>query len=114
MAFVLDKRPDYFWPVTYQAARDGGKFDTFTFDIQFARLPQSRIRELLDAGSKGEVDDRAVCKEVVVGWNGVTDGKGEDIPFSQGNLIELLEFAGMESTIIKAFFESLEKAAAKN
>lgn len=114
MAFVLSQSPSYSWPVAVEFPIDGGRFDKQTFDVQFKRLPQSRIREILDPVEGAGVSDDQVCHEVVMGWSGIQDGKNSEVPFSEKALNELLEIPLVAGSIVKAWIDSLAKAKRKN
>ena len=113
MAFTLDQSDSYCWPVKVEQAGDGGKFEQHSFDVQFRRLSQTRIDALAEAGQMGEQTDRATCKELIVGWAGITSG-ADEVPFSQLALDKLLDIAGVPKAIILAWAESLQGARAKN
>ncbi len=83
MAFILDQSESYSWPVTVKLPQDGGRFRSYTFDVEFRRVTQER-REMLgrqlliqkdkiEAGNfDGELlTPRQIADELVVGWSGV-------------------------------------------
>jgi len=51
---------------------------------------------------------------VLIGWAGVTDDDGKDIPFSQSALQQLLDVPMLAAAITLAYFESLQGAKRKN
>lgn len=57
-----------------------------------------------------------LLREVLVGWKeGITDGKGEPVPFSEDNRERLLRLEWARLTLARGFNESLEsKDPAKN
>ena len=112
MAFVLKQSDSYSWPVTVEFPVDGGRFEKQTFDVELKRLSQSRIQEVIDG--KGTTNDGDFAKEVVLGWNGVTDPKGADVPFSAAALDQLLNVPLVAAAIVEAFFGSLTGAKRKN
>lgn len=123
MAFVLQQSASYKWPVKIVLAIDGGKREVSTFDAEFKRLPQSRINELLQEiraqeRGRGEQDnliqDTDVVEELLVGWSGVTDDAGKDVPFSGAALKQLIDIPTVASQIVKAWFDSLQEAKRKN
>lgn len=113
MSFVLSQSSTYTWPVAVEFPVDGGKTEKQTFDAEFKRLPQSRIREIAQAIDAGEVTDYDIALEVVVGWSGVTDGSSE-IPFSDKALKQLLDVPLVATSIVVAFFNSMSGAKRKN
>ncbi len=129
MAFVLTQTATYSWPVSFDMPIDGGRFRRETFEAVFKRLPQSRVEEIMSAeqevriaAERGTGDlktllpvIRAHAAEVVVGWSGIKDvDGGEDLPFTQSALEQLLEVPMMAGTILQAYGESLQKARVKN
>ena len=121
MAFVLSKSASYTWPVRIILAIDGGHRDRETFDAEFRRLPQSRINEIVRqarAAERGrgdyEIEDQQVARELLVGWSGVYNDEGNDVPFSEAALNQLLEIPTVAAQIIGAWFDSLSEAKRKN
>lgn len=112
--FVLDKSPSYSWPVQTEVASNNGKFETETFDVNFKRVTESEKMQFFGAETVQRHTDVEICKKVVVGWKGVTDENGNEIPFSQENLDKLLEIPKVSSFIVIAFLESLAGARVKN
>jgi hypothetical protein len=121
MSFVLSKPTSYTWPVRVSLAINGGKRHVETFDAEFRRLPQSRINEIVRqarAAERGrgddEIEDQEVARELLVGWAGITDDAGKDVPFSEAALNQLLEIPTVAAQIIGAWFDSLKEAKRKN
>ena len=62
MSFVLKQTDSYKWPVSIDIPIDGGKHQRHTFDGEFRRITQSRVREmgqLIDQGELTDVDVRS-------------------------------------------------------
>lgn len=123
MSFVLKQSASYTWPITLILPVDGGRREKHTFDGEFKRLPQSRINEIvrlareMERGRLNEdesLEDQDAAREVLVGWSGVVDDDGKEIPFSDGTLGQLLEIPTVAGQIVRAWFESLEVAKRKN
>lgn len=126
MAFVLKQSTTYSWPVTFKLPADGGKFEKQTFDAEFKRLPQARINEIqvevqarVKASERNEsttdgINDQSIADEILVGWSGVVDGDGDEVPFSAANKQQLLDIPTVASAIIVAYFDSLTGVKAKN
>lgn len=114
MAFVLSQSPAYSWPVAVEFPVDGGRFDKQTFDVQFKRLPQDRIKQVWDQIQAGEIDDDTLCREVVGGWSGIQDAKGGDVPYSEEAFGKLLLIPLVAGAIVTAWLDSLTKAKRKN
>lgn len=114
MAFVLSQSDSYSWPVAVEFPVDGGRFDRQTFDAQFKRLPQDRIRQIWDQIQSGEIDDDGLCHEILVGWAGVQDAKGTEVPYSEKARKDLLRVPLVAASIVSAWLDSLSKAKRKN
>ena len=122
MAFVLSKSDTYDWPVRITLATDGGKRTVETLDVNFRRLPQSRITELVQQARAAErgldvdsaLDDRDAAREIIAGWDGVVDDAGKPVPYSEAALAQLLEIPTVAGQIVQAWFESLKEGKRKN
>jgi len=123
MAFVLKQSATYKWPVTIVIPIDGGQKERHTFDGEFKRLPQTRVNELvtqLQLQQRPDIDPDQIlpaqdaAREILVGWSGIKDDSGEEIPFSETALNQVLEMQMVAAQIILAWFNSLEVAKRKN
>jgi len=125
VAFVLKQSSSYRWPVTIRMPADGGKREKQSFEAEFKRLPQSRIAEiqvqaqkLVKAAEAGEqlegISDVSVADEVLVGWSGILDEDGDEVPYSQTNKAMLLEVPLMAASLVQAYFASLTDEKRKN
>ena len=114
MAFVLDDSSTYFWPISLQVPVDGGKYKRCDFEVEFQRIPQSELLELIAAQQEGALRDVEIIKKIMVGWKNVTDSEDQEVPFTATNRDQLLEVVGMASAIGEVFFESRAKAKRKN
>ena len=122
MAFVLKQSASYTWPVPLLIPVDGGRREKHSFDAEFKRLPQSRINEIiklaraleLGRGDDESLDDKTAAREVLIGWAGITDDAGNELPFSESALAELLEIPTIAGQVIRAWFNSMEVAKKGN
>lgn len=126
MAFVLNQSQSYSWPVSIKLPADGGKREKSSFDAQFKRLPQSRINEIqqlvqqrIKAAERGDelengVSDQSIAAEILVGWSGILDADGDDVPYSEAVKAQLLDVPMMAGALIEAYFESLVELKRKN
>ena len=113
MSFVLKQSNSYFWPVKVDLPEDG-KLKRHTFEAEFKNISQTRFQELIDQSQRGEINDVDVAREVVTGWSGILDDKGEEMPFVQAKFEELLDVLGVPTAIAKAFIDSRLGAKRKN
>jgi len=126
VAFVLNQSQSYSWPVSIQLPADGGKRQKSSFDALFKRLPQSRINEIqqlaqqrIKAAERGEeldngVTDQTIAAEILVGWAGILDADGDDVPYSEAVKAQLLYVPMMAGALIEAYFTSLVELKRKN
>jgi hypothetical protein len=112
--FVLDQKTTYTWPVTVEFPIDGGKTDRQTFDAEFKRVSQTRMNEIRDAIETGKTSDVDLARDVMIGWAGVTDGRGENVPFSEGSRDQLLDVPLVAAAVVYAWLSSLTGAKRKN
>lgn len=114
MTFVLSVSQSYKWPVTVELATDGGGREKFSFDAEFKRLPSEKVKELLNPDEDaGPVTDEEFCRENLVGWAGIKDVKGADVPFSYEALNQLLQIHPVPGSIVQAWFDSISGGKAK-
>ena len=129
MAFVLEHSDRYSWPVTVKVAQDGGRFRSFTFDVEFKRVSQARREELGRQllVQKGQIEaglieveiltPRQIADELVVGWSGILDKEGEGgepVPFSEATKAQLLNIGDVADAILAAWNASIPGAKAGN
>lgn len=114
MAFILKQSSTYFWPVQIEIPADGGKHEKQTFDAEFKRVTQDRIEEIREAIMSEATNDRAIACEVLIGWTGIKDDAGDDIPFSERNRDDLLNIPGIARTVTSTWMDSLSGAKRKN
>ena len=126
MAFVLKQSSSYVWPVTVKLPISGGKFEKQTFDAEFKRLPQARINKIqievqarIKSSERNEatddsISDQSIAEELLIGWSGVLDEDGDEVPFSESMKQQLLDIPTLASAIIVAYFDSLTGTKTKN
>jgi hypothetical protein len=119
VAFVLKQSDSYTWPITFDVPVDGGRHERQTFDGEFKRMPQSKIgpmvaelQRLEDLGDLERITE--IAQDVLVGWSGINDDNGKEIPFSQAALQQLLEVPFLAVAILKAYIDSIKGAKRKN
>jgi len=80
---------------------------------------QELVQKRLKATERGEepavdISDQSIADEILVGWDGIVDGDGEPVPFSQASKAILLDVPTMAGALIGAYFESLAEQKTKN
>jgi len=99
------------WPVEVSIPQDGGKIVKAEFIATFRYLTDTEVEALL-VRSRG--NNRAMLKEVVTGWDGVTDADDMPLPFTPDNLDGLLGHAYVSNAMVVAWGNMQRGAAAKN
>ena len=101
--FILKKEATFTHPIVFYTPSDGGTQKEETFDATFKIIPQSRINEIREQADKkqkeldqgitdGEnISDVLIADEILVGWDGITDGEKE-IPYSKATKKLILEY----------------------
>jgi hypothetical protein len=102
MTFVLKAPSSYKWPVEYHTPADGGQRVKQTFDAEFLPLsPKDAAERLVN------LNDAEAAAVVLIGWKGITDAKGSEVPFSEEAKEKLLAIPMMGSCLMTAYNESL-------
>lgn len=114
MAFKLKQSNTYFWPVEVSLPDSGGTYTRETFDVEFKRVSRQEFTELRDKAQRGKLPDFQVVNQVMVGWKGVKDDKGEDLPFSETALDAMMKINQVPPAIVEAFFKSQFEVREKN
>ncbi|MAQ04543.1 MAG: hypothetical protein CMA50_01810 [Euryarchaeota archaeon] len=123
--FILKKEATFTQPIKFYTPSDGGIQKEETFDATFKIIPQSRINEIREQADKkqkeldqgitdGEnISDVLIADEILVGWDGITDGEKE-IPYSKATKKLILEYPLLANTLVEIYFAELTKQKAKN
>ena len=114
MSFILSQGNSYKWPVVHDMPVDGGKHERHTFDAEFKRITQSRIRQMGEQIENNEITESELVTEVLLGWDGINDEDGNPIKFSQKALAQVIDVPMLATCISKAFFDSIAGAKRKN
>jgi hypothetical protein len=106
MAFILDDLDDTFdWKVKLPIPTKN-KLETHTFTATFKRITQDRFEELGRLQSEEGLSNAEICKEIMVGWSGMQDKEGNDLPFTDTYVNKLLNVAGASAFIANVFGEA--------
>lgn len=113
--FKLNLTKTFRWPVKVSIPKDGGGFETGTFDAVFKRLTRTENEAMSAAIADGTLPGIDATRQVLVGWTGVTEDDGADVPYSETNRDHLLNIPGVALAIFSVFTEANSGAAqAKN
>ena len=113
MPFVIDQKPSYKWKVVVKINVDG-EVSQEIFTSHFKNISQSRFKEMIKMVEDKQIDDIDVAKEVLLGWEDLVDGEGQEVPFNKSTLNQLLEVRGFATAVGFAFMESNEEIFVKN
>lgn len=94
---------------------DGGKRQTHTFDAIFRRLSRAEFQDVLARAQAGELSDIDIANDVLIGWKGIQDEGGDDLPYSEAARDEVLNVWPVLPAVVAAFIEAHSaKGRAKN
>lgn len=108
--FKLNQAATFRWPVEFNLPVEGGRFEKQTFDAEFKRQTSDQIKERQE---REGMTDLVFCREVVVGWSGISDD-GEDVPFSAAALEQVLQVPGAAGAMVQAFYAAVSGLKRKN
>ena len=111
MAFKINQPQTFRWPVKVAIPKDGGGYETGSFDAVFKRVSRSEAEQMGNQVISGELSGVEAIRSVLVGWSGVFDGL-EEVPFSETNRERLLEITGVAVSLFRAFTDANNGAAA--
>lgn len=98
---------EYDWPVPVKVP-EGNRHVTKSVTVRFRVLDQARIDQIVGAGDQNTADIRLV-KAAVVGWpdGSFEDEHGNDIPYSDETLDELVRIPYVRVALGQAYIRSL-------
>lgn len=106
--FCIDLSPSYFWPVVFSVPHaDGMRHQTVTFDVKFKRLDTDSIKALHERAATALIADREMALELMCGWRGITDRRGNEVMYDDAAVANLVKIPGAPAAIISAFWDSL-------
>lgn len=104
--FRLDLSPTYFYPVKLAMLDADGKLETRVFDARFKRMTQPEGEALVREAESGRLTDQQVVERALVGWRGLQDADGNDLPYTPENLATVLSVAGLRAAVVTSFLQS--------
>ena len=123
--FILKKEATFTHPIVFYTPGDGGSQNKETFDAVFKIIPQSRINEIGVQAQKKEkelkegimdgtdISDLLIADEILVGWEGITDGDKE-VPFTKATKKQVLDIAGLANLLVTEYLEVVAQQKTKN
>ena len=117
--FKFAKKREVLWPVTIMVPVDDGKTAEQQFTVRFRLMTKSEMTDALaetvdEDMSKVFAAQDARLVDHVVGWSGLVDETGDELPFTSSALNALLDVPYVRSAIEGALWEASRGAPAKN
>ena len=111
MPFVRKKNKTFKWPVIVRepSENDAGVFEENEFIAIFKRLKVSEYQKAIDNKTEFEM-----LKMMLVGWENMKEENGEDIPFNNQNLKEMMEDSYWLRAVSTSYTSSLIEDKVKN
>ena len=110
--FVLCDKPTYWFKVVVKRPNDTtGAWETLDFMGEFHRRDRNYIEEMFKAGAPA---DAVIVEKEFVGWKGIKQPDGTDLPVTDANRTVLLAQIGVQASIVRAWLESSVTGPAKN
>ena len=111
MTFVRKKNKTFKWPVVVRepSETDAGVYEDHEFIAIFKRLKVSEYQEAAD--NKTEFD---LLKMMLVGWEEMKEEDGQDIPFTNQNLKDMMEDSYWLKAVSSSYTASLIDEKVKN
>lgn len=115
MALVKRKhKGSYTWPVKLKIAEDG-RYETHTFRGVFKKFSQNDFDSIVEGINNGNLKDRDVTDQVLIGWSGIEDDEGRVLEFNNPDDREdVLNVPGFCAAIVGVFFETGTGGRVKN
>ena len=110
MAFVRKTVKTFKWPVKVKepSADRAGEFDTFEFVALFKRVKLSEIEQM------GDDSGLPLLKKVLVGWEGIEDEDGNEVPFSSKELELFADDVDWLKAVLSAYTNTYAEGEAGN
>jgi|TARA_R100000482_G_C5067423_1_gene119902 hypothetical protein len=110
MAFVRKKVKTFKWPVQVREPSEAkpGEFETSEFIAIFKREKMSKLQ---DSKDDENID---LIRKVLVGWEGIVDEDGEEVPFSDEVLEEQADDADWIKAVLNTYAQTYAEAEAGN
>lgn len=111
--FKVTKKRVVWWPVTIHEPRDDGtgKTNKLKVKIKYELVDKAGAREV-DSLPPEEAEAKLV--ERILDWEGFADEDGNELPFNQENLADVMGILYAERAIAFGLLDASRGAAAKN
>lgn len=101
--FTLAREHRFSWPVSFEVPMDNGTRAAQGFTARFRLLPQSRIEDL-------SATPQALMAEALIGWEGIREEHGGDLPFSPEAVRALLDVPYILVALATAYADAVSGA----
>lgn len=108
MAFKLAKSPTFRATVTIETHDEKGRVSKETVTATYRRLNEDQLAEL---EGKRNAD---VCRDVLLGVDGMLDEEGQPVPYEGDNIEALLSIPPATFALSAAFWQASRVGRAKN
>ncbi|WP_288637042.1 hypothetical protein [uncultured Oxalobacter sp.] len=108
MAFKLALTPTYKVKIIVDIPNEQGKFDQSDFMAEFLRCDFDRLNDL-QTKSIAEV-----MHEMLIGWSGLVDSAGNELPYNEANKTALLKIPQALQALGHHYWSTIFKAREKN
>jgi hypothetical protein len=114
--FAIAAKPTFKAKVTavIPGNSDDGAPETHTFVAEFKRLPKDEYDALIASLASGSRKSNDVLAEHLVGWSGLLDLAGNEVPFSPENRDALLLIPQIPTHLAEVFVQNNSGAEIKN
>jgi len=113
--FKLGKSDSFTYPVKVEIPDEAGRTRTESFDGLFRRASREEFQATMERAKSGELEDLTLARDVLIGWRGVQDEEGKELPFSDANREVLLNVWPVLPAVVAAWLEAHSpKGRAKN
>jgi Phage tail assembly chaperone len=113
--------PDFSAQVHAELPSDNARVQKVNFTVRFKRLSTTEFDSLItrinekDSDGNRQLTDQDIVNEVLTGFGSdLQDENGNALEFTPENIAALCDVHPMRPTLVQAFFESYNKAKAKN
>lgn len=113
--FKIGQTDRFTYPVSVEVVGDNGKRSSYSFDAVFKRLSNDEFVEVSRSAKMGDLPDIDLVRDVLIGWKGIQDEDGNDMPFTEANRDLVLNIWPVTPSIVTAFLEAnTPKGRSKN
>jgi len=129
MAFILDSASTYSWPVEFDVPANAGRRVRQSFDAEFRRIDQDEVEQIVAGVRRREAlqedgqelpdelecfDPVSVAGDLLVGWSGIKDANGDEVPFTDATVTRVLKTPTVAAMVVRAWAESIAGSKRKN